>query len=175
MFTKGKILICIIGILFLFSSSSVLAHDQVIEDPFYMSLGDDPLTVVHEDGGEFKGTLTLTLSNNGTDPWGDFHFYSLTEGVYFTEFDGKPNMNGAMPYTYDIDPEGEVLSFYFYDDPVYFDEEVTFNLYTDNTSLSNQFFSIAFEPSPVPIPGAVWLLGTALASTMAIRKKIRIL
>lgn len=169
MLKKGKLLIFLIVALFLFSSSVSFAHDMEIPTSFEMSLGDN-LDLVHEDQDPWKGTLKLTISNTGQDPWGDFHFYALTDNVIFTN-EILPVMTGADFYTYSIDPDQQGLNFFFYDDPVLTDESVTFSLYTDNTYTQNSMFSIGFEPSPVPIPGAVWLLGTAMASVVALRRK----
>ncbi|MBN1906829.1 MAG: VPLPA-CTERM sorting domain-containing protein [Deltaproteobacteria bacterium] len=172
MFKRGKILILILGVLFLLCPSLALAHDATIEDPFELSLNEEGY-VEHTDDGPYKGTLTLSIKNKGIDPWGDFHFYSNTEGVIFGEDEGLPTMTGAASYSYTIDPDQKGLHFYFYDDPVYTGEQVSFSLYTDNTSMENAVFNISFEPSPIPVPAAVWLLGSGLIGLVGLRKKSR--
>jgi hypothetical protein len=172
MMNRGKLFSLILGVLFLLCPSLAMAHDQIIEDPFEINLGERVI-INHEDDNPFKGTLSLSVKNRGADPWGDFHFYSNTEGVFFGVEEELPFMAGADSYSYTIDPDNKGLHFYFYDDPVYNGELVTFSLYTDNTSMNNSFFNISFEPSPVPVPAAVWLLGSGLIGLVGLRKKSR--
>jgi len=167
------IIFLLFGIWLLSGSNSIYAHSIEILDPFEMSLGD-PEFIDHYDEDPWKGTLTLTVQNSGIDPWGDFHFQisNPTNGyVIFRDDDGfVPAMSGTDDYRYEIVNGGLDLNFFFYDDPVYQNESVTFSIYTDNTSQQLSFFRVAMEATPVPLPGAFWLLGSGLIGLAGFRK-----
>ncbi|BBO68372.1 hypothetical protein DSCA_23020 [Desulfosarcina alkanivorans] len=155
----------------LLGSSSALAHSVTIDDAFEMGLGDTG-TIGHKDEPDWKGTLTLTVTNTGDDPWGDFHFYLQQDGpvVFGTTDTIFPTiMAGVSGYTYDI--SDYALDFYFYSDPVENGQSATFLLYTDNTEEKLGLFSISMEASPVPLPAAAWLLGSGLVGMIAMRRK----
>jgi hypothetical protein len=155
----------------LLGSSSALAHSVTIDDAFLMELGDIE-AIEHEDESDWKGTLTLTVTNTGDDPWGDFHFYlDDTKSVVFGQDSSVYPiiMAGASPYDLTFSPFQ--LDFAFYNDPVETGDSLTFLLYTDNTTDTYELFSISMEASPVPLPAAAWLLGSGLISLIAVRRK----
>lgn len=169
-----KLTLFVLGISLLWAPTTVLAHSFVINEPLTMSLGDMEV-IQHDDQDDWKGILTLTVTNTGDDPWGDFHFLltSPTDGsVVFRDDDGYvPNMTGVSSYTYDITDSGLGLDFTFYSDPVHKDESVTFNIYTDNTSKKLSFFQMSIEPSPVPIPGAVLLFASGFTAVIGFLRR----
>ena len=153
----------------LMGSASAWAHSATIEEPYLMELGQS-LTVEHSDQDDWKGTLTLTVTNTGEDAWGDFHFYLPENGdVYFGE--SASITSGVSDYDFDFSLYA--LDFYFYDDPVTTGESLTFELYTDNTTGKLSLFGISMEASPVPVPSAVWLLGAGLIGLIGIRRRQR--
>jgi hypothetical protein len=173
-----RFLLCI-GLVYLlsFGVNSVWAHDFMIDYNNDINqtfeLGDVG-TIDHfdqDDGYGYAGSLSLTITNTGDEAWGDFHFYSHDTAVKFTEFAGYPNMFGAGGATVAISEAGDRVDFEFYSDPVYSGETVTFGVYTDNTAQKLGFFQISIEATPVPVPAAVWLLGSGLIGLVGFRRK----
>ncbi|GAB6906755.1 exported hypothetical protein [Desulfosarcina cetonica] len=150
-------------------SASAWAHSVTIDDPYLMELGQ-PVTIEHSDQYDWKGTLTLTVTNTGDEAWGDFHFYLPESGsVVFGE---TSSMSGVLGYALDF--SDYALDFYFYEDPIETGESAMFYIYTDNTALPHlSLFSITMEASPVPVPATAWLLGAGLTGLIGIRRRQR--
>jgi hypothetical protein len=129
----------------------------------------------HEDANPFKGFLNLTVTNTGTEAWGDFHFYIFdaqginSSSAIFTE-DFAPS-SSQDPLGYSITNDDHWLNLWFYGDPVNPGETATFQVYTDNTAGMLQFFGIGFYASPVPVPGALILLGSGLLGLLGLRRR----
>ena len=68
---------------------------------------------------------------------------------------------------------GNAVDFYFYDNPVDTGQTASFSLYTDNTAEEVPFFGVSFYPTPVPLPAAVWLLGSGLVALAGLRRSGR--
>jgi len=152
--------------------STVQAHNGSlgdVQDPYVID-GFNFLTgykeTTHYDEDDWKGTFTLTVKNTSTKAWGDFHFgiFNATNVFFGTGGGLYPTMNGnlfagtANNY-YAIGQSGTTLDLYFYDKPVNPNDTVTFVVYTDNTQSQNEFFGICFNPTPVPEPATLAILG----------------
>ena len=131
---RSRILLLLVGMLLLLCSDSVLAHDY--NGSFDMVLSD-LIPVDHDDESPWKGYFNVTITNIEADPWGDFHF-SIPESynAYFSTSMGDPTMtinNQASYYEWEIVNNDHNLDFYFYSNLVYQNDQVNFNIYTDNT------------------------------------------
>ena len=164
---------------------SVLAHDfdLGLNDPIEITLSDVE-SYAHVDGDPFKGWLNLFVSNTGNEAWGDFHFEiyavgSITniENVHFldaTMTGGLDPISSQTGFVWEIDNDavGATLDLYFYGDPVLPGEMAQFSVYTDNQDQLASF-GTSFYASPVPVPAAIWLLGSGLACALGIKMRGR--
>lgn len=156
----------------LLGSSSAWAHNETIPETFELELGDEPVSFTHDDQSDWKGFLTLTVTNTGDDPWGDFHFYlDPSDSVVFATGLGAPYMTGVTGFSSTYDDDFHTLNFYFYGDPIENGDLATFTVYTDNTKEKLGFFSISMKASPVPLPAAAWLLGSGVVGMIAVRRR----
>ncbi|HLA83687.1 MAG TPA: PEP-CTERM sorting domain-containing protein [Thermoguttaceae bacterium] len=152
----------------------VRADDAVVNENFPDMT---PITVYHEDAEPFKGLVSVTVTNYGTIPWGDFHFEIVPYGydvstVDFTTVPATPTTS-QNPFSYAIDnvAVGSTLDYYFYSDPVNQNETATFAFYTDNTTSQVPWFGLLMYPTPVPEPAVLSLLGIGLAALALIRRR----
>jgi len=173
-----RFLLCI-GLVFLLSMGATSGWSHTITMPYEFSMKlEDTEQLRHDDQFDWKGNLALELTNTGTEAWGDFHFqiiYPTNLDVVFVD-DISIEMKDSLgveytDYSYNITNDGLGLDFLFYDNPVYQDEAVTFVIYTDNTKAEQTWFNISFNPTPVPIPAAAWLLGSGLIGLVGLRRK----
>jgi len=151
-------------------SSPVFAHD------FSLVVGIDmdsvnstaPFTSDHEDADPFKGWANITVTNTGTEPWGDFHFeifqvpgFGTVENVDFiVDIPNQPTSSqSGLTWTVNNTVVGATLDLFYYSDPVLPSETATFSVYTDNTTDQLSFFGMAMYPTPVPEPATLALLG----------------
>jgi len=188
-----RFLLCI-GLVFLMSLgvNSAWAHNETIggtvDDPTnpieFFDFGINSIT--HDDESPFKGWLNIWVKNTGTEAWGDFHFEIIEadqgsiEDVSFLDADiggFDPDYtnytsvaSGLDDWTIDNDIVGATIDLYFYSNPVLPEDVVEFSVYTDNASQVDAF-GVAFYPTPVPVPAAVWLLGSGIAGLMGIHRR----
>jgi hypothetical protein len=140
-----------------------------------MALGDDPITVYHDDSVNNpeninKGVFQLTITNTGTEAWGDFHFGVFSGTMYYEETLGYPTLliNGS-PVALDVtlsDPQQ--LDLEFYSTPIDSGDTAIFSVYTNNEQ-DGGMFGISFWPSPVPEPATLAMLG--LGSLVFLRRR----
>ena len=177
MMRKNSVLLAILCVCLVSTASAHLA--PLVTDS--MALGDSKTVDHYEtkdntdntaednliDQSEMKGTFSVTLTNTGTEAWGDFHF-AITgyTDVYFTTGpnDEYPEMNGSTMLSDDFvigtnDAGYATIDLYFYDNPVEQDETVSFVIYTDNTQSGNSWFGVCMHPTPVPEPATLAILG----------------
>jgi MYXO-CTERM domain-containing protein len=129
---------------------------------------------VHQDAAPFKGWAFITVKNNGSQPWGDFHF-GITgvpgyddSSVIFDIVNGVP-LSSQNPTTWSL-AGSQNLNATFYTDPVNPGEIATFQVYTDNTAQDVPFFGLTFYPTPVPVPAALWLLAAGAPALLRRRR-----
>jgi hypothetical protein len=159
------------GLLFLGGTAPAWADPVTIGPHDIDCIGSTcELSARHDDGDPFKGSITLTVTNTGTEAWGDFHFeFSQIPGgdpiddVHWVVSSGyEPTKNGSssvLTWSVDNDVVGATLDLFFYRDPVDPGETVRFVVYSDNTADQVPFFGTAYYPTAVPEPGALALYG----------------
>jgi hypothetical protein len=118
----------------------------------------------HEDFAPFKGSFTVTVTNTGSAPWGDFHFgiFDPIGGQNISNVDFQDaSMGGQDPTSSQTGLTWVInnvvvwatIDLYFCSDPVMPGEIATFTVYTANQDQLS-FFGVLFYPTPVPPPGA---------------------
>ena len=156
---------------FLFCFSLLLFTSSVFADDvnltFDMELTGPPKAFDHEEAEPFKGWANITVTNTGTEAWGDFHFeiyevvgFGTVENVDFiVDIPNQPvSSQSGLTWTVDNVAVGATLDLFFYSDPVLPNETATFNVYTDNTTDQLSFFGLMVHPTPVPEPATIILL-----------------
>ena len=170
------------GLIFFLGTSFAWA-DDAFETTSFLGTGiSTSQEWTHADNDPFKGWFNLTVTNSGTEAWGDFHFEifqspfgnSIDEVIFTDQAVGGKDpkwSEDSADLRYEIGNNGHKLDLYFYDDPVLANETVFFSVYTDNTISQVPFFGIAAYPTPVPVPAAGWLLGSSLMGMIGLRRK----
>ncbi len=170
----------------LFSAgSSSFADDGAWGDitPLEISwIGDSALLdLQHEDADPFKGSATLTVTNTGDQPWGDFHF-GFYDPIGGQDISGLAFLDASMegidpsstqsPMTWVIDNVvvGATMDLYFYSDPVQPGETATFSVYTANTG-HLPWFGLQVYPTPVPEPATMGLVCVGAIALLIKRRR----
>lgn len=132
---------------------------------------NDAVNLVHEDApdinGVWAGWVTVTATNEGTEPWGDFHFqiFEVTGDVTNVDWvvtgDKEPQSSQSpLTWVVDNDAYGATLDLFFYSDPVLPGETATFSVYNVNPDQVT-YFGVLFYPTPVPEPASLLLVACA--------------
>jgi hypothetical protein len=159
---------------------SVKAHDGTV-DLSFNGVGYDFRTAFqHNDQDPFKGLLTVNVTNTGTQAWGDFHFqiYEVNSGgvnnvIWDVSAPNQPtsSQSGLSWNVNNAAPGGATLDLFFYGDSIQPQETAWFKVYTDNTQSQNSLFGVLVYPTPVPVPGAAWLMGSGLLGLLGLRRR----
>jgi len=170
---------------FLFCCITFLLVSPVVADDdstsFSIALGDSPYQWEHIDAEPFKGWANVTVTNTGTEAWGDFHFefYDPIGGQDISNLafldaslGGSDPTSSQSPLSWSIDNDivGATMDLYFYDDPVLLDQTATFSVYTDNTINQLPSFGLMMHATPVPEPATISLL---TLGALALRRRRR--
>lgn len=173
-----KKVLAVLAAICLLASVSV-ADDQSINIGS-LELGDTYLDITHVDADPFKGALTVTVTNTGTEAWTDFHF-EIWNGfggdatsVLFVDGGSLDPTSTQVLDSWSIgtttlaDPgvAGGIgfskIDLYFANDVVNVGETATFTVYTDNTAEELTWFGVAVYPTPEPATMAMLALGGLL-------------
>jgi hypothetical protein len=94
-------------------------------------------------------------------------FYSELSGTAGNNIPNTPTFTNEQAYAYWSGTEYASIPFYAWDFFTYFG-------YQDTHSKTNQFYAWAVSPgqvSAVPVPGAVWLMGTGLLGLLGLKRR----
>jgi hypothetical protein len=132
---------------------------------------------VHDDADPFAGWVTVNVTNNGTEAWGDFHFeiydpmgnQDISNVDFLVDPPYEP-MSTQSPLTWVVDnvSVGAKLDLYYYGDPVNPGDSATFEVYTSNPDQLS-FFGVMVYPTPIPEPASLLLFG--LGAALALRRR----
>jgi hypothetical protein len=148
------------------------AHDAFITASFDGVGSSVAQMFEHEEDEPFKGYAYISLTNTGTEPWGDLHlqifqvpgFGSIVNVDFIVDSPYQPYSIPPRSMTWVVDNDyydgtyGATLDLYFYDDPVLPGGQAQFVVYTDNTTDQVPFFGLLVYPTPIPEPATLLLL-----------------
>lgn len=180
-----------VSLLSVISCTYVFAHDGTLDPATFT--GDTFVSVDRRhdeppDGtppDDFKGWADITITNMMTQDWGDFHFeltdFELEPSVYFVHDDPAyaPWAEGLTDYSVEFDAwtmiggnmQPQQVNFLFYDYPATYADQLTFHVYTDNTTNTNAWFSMTIYPTPVPEPATLALFALGAFAVLRRRNK----
>ncbi|MBU0995318.1 MAG: hypothetical protein KJ737_22710 [Proteobacteria bacterium] len=150
--------------------------DLEIDGFYHVNLGE------HVEADPWKGVLGLTVTNTGTEAWGDFHFGIFQVGNYSIDnvfFDVSPPNQPTSTQaglTWTVTNFDHNLNLFFNSDPILPGDTATFNVFTDNTTDMVNAFGVYVYPSPVdtntvPLPSAIFLLVSGIMGLISYRHK----
>ncbi len=184
---KGKkscflsLFVCAISILILGVAVPAQADIEYI-DLTFTDLNQQ--IVENYDNDPWKGYISLTVTNNSGVAWGDFHFSLFDFGGYSSQVTFVDGTCSWAKTGTDCNPtktpgsldswnkSTKNMDLYYYSNPVYSGETVTFEVYTDNTA-NQQPFGVGFTPSvvPEPVSSTLFIIGAATMGYRRFRKK----
>lgn len=160
--------------------SSARAHDFSITTSFgCVGGGTCAQESEHEDEDPFKGWAYLTVTNTGSEGWGDFHFELFQVGaesidnVFFDVSSPNQPVSSQSGLTWSLSGDGHTLDLFFYNDPVLLNQTLILNVYTDNTTDQVSFFGTLYYPTPIPEVSTALLLGSGLIGLAIARRRSR--
>ena len=166
------------------NAAPVLADDATVGPLLFDGTGEGvAITETHyepvnDNPDDHKGWAIITVTNTGTEAWGDMHFQiagigvdsvSWIEGGLFNPTYKLDNVPTPMTWVIDNDNPNATLDMFFYGNPVLPGHSATFSAYTDNTSGMLPFFGLCVWPTPVPEPATLAML--SIGGLMFIRKR----
>ena len=112
------------------------------------------------------------MTNTGNGAWGDFHFnfYEvLGYDISNLDWTNATSSQSGMTFLIDNSVYAATLDLYFYSDPLLPDKTGTFSGYSGNRDAIPSF-GVSVYPTPVPVPAALWLLGSGSIGLAGLRK-----
>ncbi len=171
--------------LLLTGAGSALAHD-VEEGPYEINgTGMDvAVSFQHRDAQPYKGSINVDVTNTGTVAWDDFHFEIFAVpgspigagDVLFKDTaaggEDPTSSQAGLTWTINTNDAGFSIIDLFFTEVVGPNDTAWFKVYTDNTTASYSVFGTLVYPTPVPLPGAAWLFGSALLGLLGMTRKV---
>jgi len=164
-------------VVFFCTAVSVFAHPEVIDTIFDGTGPGEAQSYVHEDQEPHAGWVTVNVTNNGTELWGDFHFeiydpiggQDISNVHFLVDPPYEPtSTQSPLWWVVDNDAIGATIDLFYYTDPVAPGESATFAVFTSNPDMVS-FFGLMIYPTPIPEPATLLLLG--LGAAVAIRRR----
>jgi hypothetical protein len=162
---KSLILIAAACLLFACGAGRVLA-DPMEWTTSFTTLASQ--TATHDDLDPWKGSATITVTNNTGEWWTDFHFGifsvqgSNISATTFVEGSGMDPTSSQSGLTWVINnnPAGATMDLYFASNPVAPNATATFVVYTDNSTFKQRFGMLIYPT--IPEPGSLLAFASGL-------------
>ncbi len=164
--------LAVLGVAFL-AGPVAFAHDGSITTSFDGTGSGIAQPFTHQDADPWAGSLFLTVTNDGSEAWGDFHFeiFDPIGGQDISNVDwvdAATSSQSGLTWVIDNTSIGATIDLYFYGDPVMPTETATFTVNNVNPDQLS-FFGVMLWPTPVPEPASLALL--ALGGLLVLRRR----